>query len=230
MRYIYLVAILIFGCSTKDRPLNGSELKADSIKLLTGKRINCDSIFKNHFVNLKFPFERLDSINETEIDPRHYLQFQPCDNLLFDNDRSDIQIYSYISLQDTTDYYSVLVYRQMDMENCLFIFSFDKENNRIDSEILFCNGGGIDRQSDVLINGKIVNTLKEEKKAIFIDNKFISSYKEFYSLLDTVTNSKIKEIGRQKIIEYQIDKSGRFKKTKDNSFEKEYSKIKYWYN
>lgn len=116
------------------------------------------------------------------------------------------------------------------MENCVFMYSIDKDNKLIDSKILFCETGGLDRQSDVLINGKIVNTLTQEKKAVFSDNKYVSIDREFFTIRDTLTKETITEIGHQKIIEYQLDKSGRFKITKNDSFEKEYSKVKYWYN
>jgi hypothetical protein len=225
MRYFYLVSLLTIGCATKD-----NQIKTDSSKLPTATEETCDSIPKDYLVKVKFPFNRLDSIDEADISPEKYLQFNTCDNILFKNARTDVQSYNYISLQQVTDFYSILVYREMDMENCLFIFSINKDNKVIDSEILFCASGGLDRQTDVLIDGKIINTLKEEKKAIFTDGRYISSYKEFYSLLDTMTNSKVIEVGRQKIIEYQLDKSGQFKKINEDSFEKEYSKVKYWYN
>jgi hypothetical protein len=66
----------------------------------------------------------------------------------------------------------------MDMENCLFIFSINQDNKIIDSEIFLCQNGGLDKLN-VLIDGKIVNTLGQEKKTIFTDNKYISSFKEF---------------------------------------------------
>lgn len=223
MKYIFIIVIFSLGCSRNEKRTENSETK-------TLTKETCDSIPKNYLHNINFPFSRLDSLSEANIDTRQYLEFGMCDNLLFKNDRTDIQTLNYISLQDSIDYYVVLVFRQMDMENCVFMYSIDKDNKLIDSKILFCETGGLDRQSDVLINGKIVNTLTQEKKAVFSDNKYVSIDREFFTIRDTLTKETITEIGQQKIIEYQLDKSGRFKITKNDSFEKEYSKVKYWYN
>lgn len=227
MRLIPFMAILIVSCSTKDSRQNSIEVKNESIPLTTVTTETCDSLQYNYLESIDFPFNRLDSLIEDEVDTRKYLRFKACDNLLFKNDRTDIQTYNYISLQNIIgDYYSVLVYRQMDMENCIFIYSLDKDNKIIDSKILFCMGGGYEFEKDVLIDGKITNFLRHEKKAAFSANKYISIYREFYSLRES--QSDIIKIGKQMVVEYQLDSLGRFKKTREDSFEKEYSKMKYW--
>ena len=97
----------------------------------------------------------------------------------------------------------------------------------LDSKILFCLGG-LERKADITIDGKLIRFVNEERMAIFVDSKYISLQREFYSFQDSLTNKEVTEIGRQTMIQYELDSKGIFKIAHQDTFEKPYSDIKYW--
>ena len=116
------------------------------------------------------------------------------------------------------------------MESCFAIASFDKNMNYCDDKSFFSIGcyNWQPENGNAKFENKIVNYVDCIKKVIFKKGEYITVVKVLYSVEDTLTKQKNIEVGVQQIKIFTLDKKGHFNKIKDESFEKEYTKNKYW--
>jgi len=225
-----ILIILFIACSsnTQNASEKSSEKKTNEesgeAKIVESE---CDTTSLDYFSKIKFPYYFLDSLNSKEFSEEKYLDFSKCDYSIFSSSSSVTKL-KYISLQDTTDNYVIMIYHQGMMENYVALVSFDKNLEKQDLLILFHPyGESVYPDTDFKYEEKVINISNENKKVIFDSFKFTLINQTFYSLRDNVTGKELIDIGSEKIQTYTVDKSGKFKLMDKSETKKDYVKA-YW--
>jgi len=234
---IIIFVIGLISCSQKESK-NKNSNDSSTVKLTdnqsqvsraTGTYDSCNNLDKDYYKRIEFPHYYLDSIDDNfNFLSDDLLDFTECDNFIFKNKQQDIS-YKYISLQDTTNFYIVVGYKQQLGENHFFICSISKNNELLDYKIEMIGGDDTSSRDNVLIDGKIMNMRERKRKLEFLKGGYTAIYKQFYSLRDSVGSKEVIEVGEQVYITYRLNDSGKFVKVDDKSFAKKYTDLKYWY-
>lgn len=234
----YSLVILLVGLSNCYQKGNKSEVSKDSLtidqghpkQLSTGGTFtHCKNLSKDYFKKVKFPNYFLDSLDDNMSSwGTNLLNFTPCDDFIFKNTQPDIT-HSYISLQDSSDFYIIVGYKQQLGENHVFVCSINKDNELLDYKIEMTPGIDNESRKNVLIDGKIMNRLEGKQKLEFLEHGYTSIYRQYYSLKDPITGNEVIEVGEQQYITYSLNTSGKFIRVEDKSFAKKYTDLKNWY-